>query len=73
MDDYILITKNHSEAITENNILTTAWAKLGVPEAGGSFTNPKVLGDLKLIQLSYSCISQKTSFLSLRRNRVVLF
>ena len=31
LDDFILVAKNHSEAIIQKNTLTTAWEKLGVP------------------------------------------
>ena len=31
LDDFILVAKNHSEAIIQKNTLTTVWEKLGVP------------------------------------------
>jgi len=31
LDDFILVAKNYSEALSQKNTLTTVWEKLGVP------------------------------------------
>ena len=40
LDDFILVTKDHSEAIIQKNIVITTWDKLGVPMEPSKLEGP---------------------------------
>ena len=61
LDDFILVAKDYSEALSQKNILTTVWEKLGLPMEVSKLEGPTQ--KLKFLGMppSYSYASQKIS------------